>query len=390
MKKLFAVLASFAILAAFAVPASATEGDVEARIQALEEAFQCSWKFYGSARMATFWEKDDAVRTKHGVDDDTDMNWALQGNSRIGARVNLGDVSGRFEYGHTSSNGATLRLLYGEWNFGAGKLLIGQDYTPMTFWISNQVWGDDNDLLGFGQQYHGREQQVKLTFGNFQIAAINPDVNADDVGLTGFDDVAAVDTDSVIPKLVASYDINAGPLKTRITGAYQTFDVVRLVGTSEDEQSVDSWQIAGAAIYDIGPFFLKGGIYYGENLRNINQSTKAEVADRAYWFGNDMLDSETLGFALVAGFKVNDMLLFEAGYGQANNEVDEAGFKLSQDVRSYYLNATINLAKNVFIVPEVGVVDYDEVEAAGGGLDYADAGDRGDMTYFGAKWQINF
>jgi len=379
MKKLFAVLASLAILAAFAVPAAAQEGDMEARLKALEEAFQCSWKFYGSARMTTFWEKNDRLQSVTGLDDDTDMTWAMQGNSRIGASVKLGDVSGRFEYGHTSANGATLRLLYGEWNFGAGKLLLGQDYTPMTFWVSNQVWGSDNDLLGFGQQYHGREQQIKLIFGNFQIAAINPVTNKAVVGFT------QADIDTTIPKLAASYDIKGGPVKARISGAYQTYDVVQIVGGVEDEQGVDAWQIAAGMIYDIGPFFLKGDLYYGENLRNIGQSTVASVADRAYWNGTNIIDSETLGFALVAGFKMNDSIIFEAGYGQANNEVEDGGFKLSQDVKSYYLNATINLAKNVFIVPEIGKLDYGDIEQTG----LADA-DQGDMKYFGAKWQINF
>jgi hypothetical protein len=388
MKKIFAVLASFAILAAFAVPASAQEGEVEARLEALEEAFQCSWKFYGSARMSTFWEKQDQLRSVTGLDDDTDMTWAMQGNSRIGARVNLGDVSGRFEYGHTSANGATLRLLYGEWNFGAGKLLLGQDYTPMTFWVSNQVWGSDNDLLGFGQQYHGREQQVKLTFGNFQIAAINPVTNR---AVFNF---PQADIDTTIPKLAASYDIKGGPVKARISGAYQTYDVVRIVAGAENEQSVDAWQIAAGMVYDMGPFFLKGDLYYGENLANMGQSSAADAtttglvgirADRAAWNGNSIIDAETLGFALVAGFKMNDSIVFEAGYGQANNEIEDGGLKVAQDVKAYYLNATINLAKNVFIVPEIGKLDYGDIEQTG----VADE-DKGDMKYIGAKWQINF
>jgi hypothetical protein len=139
---------------------------------------------------------------------------------------------------------------------------------------------------------------------------------------------------------------------------------------------------------------LKGDIYYGENLANMGQSSAAAavvilgatfIPDRAHWNGTSIVDAETLGFALVAGFRVNDMLVFEAGYGQANNEIEDAGVKFQNNVRSYYLNATINLAKNVFIVPEVGVLDYGDVEVTGA----ADV-DQGDMKYFGAKWQINF
>ncbi|MFO8089312.1 MAG: hypothetical protein R6U13_05700 [Desulfatiglandaceae bacterium] len=388
MKKLFTVLASLAILAAFAVPASAAEGDVEARIAALEEAFQCSWKFYGSARMTTFWEKRSVQRSVTGLDDDTDMTWALQGNSRIGGMVKLGDVDGRFEYGHTTANGATLRLLYGQWNFGAGKLLVGQDYTPMTFWVSGQAWNGDNCLLGFGQMYQGREQQVKLTFGNFQIAAINPVTNR---AVTGF---PQADIDTTIPKLAASYDIKGGPIKARISGAYQTYDVVRVVAGAEDEQSVDAWQIATGAVYDMGPFFLKGDLYYGENLANMGQSSVAAAtttgiagirADRAAWSGTTIVDAETLGFALIAGFKMNDSITFEVGYGQANNEIEIGGTSVEQDVKAYYMNAAISLAKNVFIVPEIGKLDYGDIKQTG-----VPDENQGDIKYLGAKWQINF
>jgi len=378
MKKLFAVLATLSLLA-FAVPASAQEGDMEARLKALEEAFQCSWKFYGSARMTTFWEKSSVERSVTGLDSDTDLTWAMQGNSRIGASVRLGDIYGRFEYGHTAAAGATLRLLYGEWNFGAGKLLLGQDYGPMTFWVSNQVWGGDNDLLGFGQLYQGREQQIKLTFGNFQIAAINPVTNRAVVGFP------QADIDTTIPKLAASYDIKGGPVTARIAGVYQTYDVVRIVAGAEDEQSVDAWQIGAGAVYNMGPFFLKGDIYYGENLANMGQSSVAPVADRAAWNGTSMVDAETLGFALIAGFKMNDSITFEIGYGQVNNEIEDGGFKVAQDVKAYYLNATINLAKNVFIVPEIGKLDYGDIERTG-----LPDSEQGDMKYIGAKWQINF
>lgn len=53
------------------------------------------------------------------------------------------ELTGGFEYG----SGVNLRKLYGEWNFGAGSLLIGQTYTPLNYFYSNQVYGGDNDLL---------------------------------------------------------------------------------------------------------------------------------------------------------------------------------------------------------------------------------------------------
>jgi hypothetical protein len=73
------------------------------------------------------------------------------------------------------------------------------------------------------------------------------------------------------------------------------------------------------------------------------------------------------------------MLRFEAGYAQSSFDVDKAPEK--DDTSSYYVQATVNLAKGVFIVPEIGVVDY--------GKDSYD-NDQGKLTYYGLKWQINF
>ncbi len=86
----------------------------------------------------------DAVHTP--AESDRDTQWALQGNSRIGANVSAGDVSGRFEYG----TGVNLRLLYGTWNFGGGKLTVGRAYTPLMVCYSSQVYATDNGLVGFG------------------------------------------------------------------------------------------------------------------------------------------------------------------------------------------------------------------------------------------------
>jgi hypothetical protein len=41
--------------------------------------------------------------------------------------------------------------------------------------------------------------------------------------------------------------------------------------------------------------------------------------------------------------------------------------------------------KNVFIVPEIGIIDYNKLKSS----DSADL-KYGDLTWFGIKWQINF
>ena len=152
MKKLFVVIVSVALIAAFAVPASANE-----------------WSFYGNARMATFSiDRDfgDLVYSPldTGDTDDEGLQWALQGNSRVGATVKGENLSARFEYG----TGVNLRRLYGEYDFGGWSLLIGQDYTPVTEFISGQVFDADLGLIGTGAFYGSRRPQLRATFGGFQ------------------------------------------------------------------------------------------------------------------------------------------------------------------------------------------------------------------------------
>jgi len=57
------------------------------------------------------------------------------GHARIGAKVKVSDkLTGQFEY-EALGGKANLRILWGEWNFGAGSLGIGQQYTPPPFFF---------------------------------------------------------------------------------------------------------------------------------------------------------------------------------------------------------------------------------------------------------------
>lgn len=361
MKKLFMFFVAFIVVSIFSVAAMASE-----------------WSFYGSARMSTFYEDKSEELSKTG-DDDQDLTWALQGNSRIGAKIKAGNIGGRFEYG----SGVNLRLLYGTWDFGAGTLLIGQDYTPMTFWISNQVWGGDNDLLGFGQVYDGRNAQVKLKMGDFQFALIQPKV-VDPYDPVADNNFTPDDTDTYIPKIEVSYVAKLGPATMHLAAGYNTYDIVWVdSGGDEEEEKVASYIYTLGFTSSFGAFFVNGDIYAGKNPASFGQADANDLG--AVWdaVNEKVEDVDTLGMALIVGFKANDMLTFETGYGMAKDEFDLNGDSYDVTADSYYLNATIKLAKGCFIVPEIGKVDYGDLD---NGIDR----DLGDFTYYGVKWQINF
>jgi hypothetical protein len=360
MKKLFVLLAAVAFVVAFTAPSFAAE-----------------WSFYGSARIHTFWENYDYGDFTDGTgeDDDFDLDYQLQSNSRIGANVKVTDnLTGRFEYGRDPN----LRILWGEYDFGGFKLGVGQHYTPLNFFYSNQVWDGDFDLLFAGGVYNGRRPMVQGKFGGFKIALIDP-VTAN---IFGFDNQ---DTDVTIPNIQASYKFKVAGLSIDIGGGYQTYDVV---DSNDDDESIDSYIIALGGTYNMGPFYFAANYWMGENVGNLGMvNTKSRLAPAAYSAGSavydpvdeDLLDNDGWGFIVCAAFTLSDMLRFEAGYAMNSFDIDEADEE--DDTSTYYVQATITFAKGVFIVPEIGKLDF-------GDDPFGD--DEGDLTYYGLKWQINF
>ena len=72
----------------------------------------------------------------------------------------------------------TARLIYGVWKFAEGwGLKVGKDYTPITFFLSNQVFDTDNNLE-FGQRlrwqaWAGRSGRY-FGPGTLKFAAVTP------------------------------------------------------------------------------------------------------------------------------------------------------------------------------------------------------------------------
>jgi hypothetical protein len=311
-------------------------------------AYAADWNFYGSARIQTFITDTEV----NGTDISEDIfDETMQGNSRIGAKVKVSDeLTGRFEYG----TGVNVRVLYGEWNFGAGSFLVGQTYTPLNLFYSNQVYGGDTDLLAYGGVYSGRNAMLRLKFGDFQIAAVDP-------ATTGASDVT-------VPAIEAKYSLSLGVLKLAIAGGYQTYEVA--VG------DVDTWVVALGGSANFGAAYVNAQVYTGQNAGSMMWiDTGDGTGGTAVVGATEVIDNDNLGWLLVAGYKVNDMFSLEAGYGWAEAELDGAAD--SDEVSSYYIQATVGLAPGVFFVPEIGVIDFDE-------------DGQTQNTYYGVKWQINF
>ncbi|MDX9963070.1 hypothetical protein [Desulfobacter postgatei] len=343
-------------------------------------AYAAEWNFYGSARVSTFWSDTDADGVELDEFDDyleeVQFDEHLQTNARIGANVKVSDeLTGRFEYG-ASGGVANVRLLYGEWEFVSGKLLVGKDYVPMYLTGSNQVVGNDAALSGWGEVDGSRRAQIKLTFGDFQVAFVEN--NTDYYG-AAFGDTTDAFVDVVIPMIQLQYALTFDNVVITMAGGYQTFDVDD--GIADDD--VTSWGLGLDVAATFGAFSvtaqLNGGTNVG-NIYNIEVSDLVIGSGYAAVVGNEVIDNDAMGGRIAAAYTINEMLGVEVGYGYQQTEFDVSNSN-EDEVQSYYIQLPITLAPGVHIVPEVGVVDY---------MDDANGEDESETTYFGAKWQINF
>ncbi|MDY6791473.1 MAG: porin [Thermodesulfobacteriota bacterium] len=356
MKKLFILIVAVAMVAAFTVPAMA----------------EAEWNFYGSARFTTFSVDDDPDTP--GVDSDRDTTWDQQGNSRIGATVKFNDeIGGGFEM----SDSFGKRKLYGTYNFGAGQLLIGQTYTPADYFYSNSVYDGDGDLLGVGQFYSGRLPMIQLKVAGFKVALVKPNVE-------DYTQVPAVnyDADTVFPKIELSYGFKTDMFFFDVFGGYQVVEYESTTAALPDADDVESYILGGGGGVNFGPVFIKAMAHISQNAGDYGSYNPHDVVDSASISpatGN-VEDNDGMGYLGVVGFKLGDAATIEGGYGYQENDTGIAGDK-EDETSQYYVNCTINIAPGFFIVPEVGKIDRDKDE---------NNADEGDITYFGAKWQINF
>jgi hypothetical protein len=400
MKKLAIVSLVVAIAVVFAVTASGANN---------------KWSLYGSVRVATFWTSQDYgdlyksnanpsgddVFGRSGVQN---LQWNLQSNSRIGATVKGGKLEARFELG-VSSDGSggnvSSRRLYGVWHFNEGwGLKVGKDYTPITFFLSRQVFDDDNGLEFVGNAYGARYGQIALEGRGFKFAAITPSPTALD-NLAGT--VADATTESTIPKFEASYQYNfTDAMSVHALGGWQYYNLYWLepVSAARQEENVSSYTLGVGADLNFGPFHVKPQVSYYTNgaiagWLNANLGLNSSLPQQIPFInatGNGIVDIKSLMAMLAVGFTPSVSLSLEAGVGYLKSESDDYRLADSQSVNfkntylEYYLQAAITMAKGVYVIPEVGFRDYGELE----GNPAEPNQDLGGLFYAGAKWQIDF
>ena len=365
-------LAAFAMVFGFTVTAAMADVDL-----------------YGSVRFRTYWHDTDKdfngyQSSKTGYDDE-DLEWRIGYLTRWGANFQSGDISGKVELDTRDQDGnegsseigdVRVRHMYGEWDFGSGKLLIGQTFNPCTVYSSSLGYysGGIQPYGGLGLSYF-RTSQIRLTFGNLVLAFMSPDTSA------GLEDDGFVDTDTTLPRMEARYSLKLDPVTVDFMGGWQTYDVVDAV---DHEETIDSYQLGIYARANFGPAYVKAVGTYQQNGANYGLWSATVVDQAAVYEGDSIQDCEMWGGSIVAGYKINDMFTVEGSYGFASAENDDQDLKNEDDAQVFTLLTKITVAPGVIIQPEFIYEDREDR------YDDGIKTEEGDATIFGVFWMINF
>ena len=341
----------------------------------LVDAGALEWNFYGSARVHTFYEYKETADGKtfsDGEDEDLDYDMGLMANSRFGAKVKVDDQkSGLVELGLAES-GVTVRHLMGYWDFGHGKLGIGQTRTPVGRQDSLRVRNDDAGLTAFGEPYLGRRPLVQLESHGFTLAASKPHSMTDLYSASNTN--ATSEIDNAMPRLELSWQEKVGMLSLDAFGGFHTYKI----SSPERDFTIDSY-MAGAGFWlRPDPAYVRAIGYYSRNARQFGQFLSPQPASfGSAKIGEDerVVDNDLFAGAVFGGYKFTDRVSAEIGYGYIQSKDDVSAADAAK-WQCYYAQASISLYKGITLTPEVGVMED------------VDTNQR--VTYVGAKWQANF
>ncbi len=372
MQKFWAFLLAIGLVFVLSAPAPAADKSIEDRVKALEDTIG-SWTIYGSARFQTFYNDNDLNTDTN----DKELVWDSAANARLGGKMVKDKISGVYELGVDDDAGVLTRLIYGAYDFGAGKVVIGQDYTPLgSIFYSNQVAANDANMFGWGAIYGNRVPQVKLQMKNGLEFALVENKSSSKLN------AEAGDVDVLMPKLEVRYNLKSDLFFADVFGGYSSFKVedVTIGGINFGDETVNAWAVGVGGGLNLDPAFIRAQVYLAQNAKNFGLS-HTDANGAKFDAQGGVVDEDNFGALLIVGTKLSNKYTVEAGFGYVSSELDESGSD-KDTAMAYYLNATIPIYGSFFVVPEVGV------------LDYADGKDgkneHKDTTYFGAKWQINF
>jgi len=299
--------------------------------------------FYGSARLGFWYENTDKDWNcyQSGVSESNlALNYAMQGNSRLGANFSSNNITGKVELAVSPSK-VGLRLLYGKITKGDRSIIIGQDYSGFKPY-GDQVYADDLNFINYGLFYDSRQPMVKFSCKKgFQAMLIIPK-EVDVTGLGGLKFLS--------PKVNVSYEYSGKKLYFSTSAGININKYNKNFNTDQLEKMILSYAVTLTGKYDLSGINLLAQYSYGVNVGNYGICTITPSSVVYNSTDKSFEDTKTFGGLVVVGCK-----LFTAGvsYIQTCNSL----WTDKDTAMSAFIQKKVSICKNVFLVPEVGLID---------------------------------
>ncbi|MDP8314965.1 MAG: hypothetical protein RAP70_07815 [Candidatus Celaenobacter antarcticus] len=299
--------------------------------------------FYGSARLGFWYENTDKDWNcyQYGVSESNlALNYAMQSNSRFGAKFITNGITGQVELA-VSPSSVGLRLLYGKLTKADLSVIIGQDYSGFKPY-GDQVYADDLNFINYGLFYDSRQPMVKFSCKKgFQAMLIIPK-EIDVTGLGGLK--------SLSPKVNLSYEYTNKKFYFSTSVGVNINKYNKNFNTDQLDKMILSYAVSLTGKYDLGMINLLAQYSYGVNVGNYGICT-ITPSSVVYDSGNKSFENtKTFGGLIVVGCK-----LFNAGVSYI--ETCNSLWSEKDTAMSAFIQKKVSICKNVFLVPEVGLMD---------------------------------
>lgn len=338
--------------------------------------------------------------------------YGVQGNSRVGVKLKVGNFSGQVELGANEqtvlgvsvSNAVGLRQAWGAYSFGnAGTLLAGKTDTPTSMsGFSSDIMDTDGGLNGFGGTTTStRRFQIAYQVMGLSIAIIENDMRAN-IGSVGGDYFAGyekkyvasgVDGDGnttytitddtnkpiynarykdggeVIPRIAISYTYKNPSLIAKVGATYSALNG-RLEGPLTDPDTRWTTIHAFGIVAGVKPTFMDGRMWlsvmarfgmnehlYGEAKTVANKGSQGHsvfgIAPTVVNADGTVYNVTRLSAVVELGYKANDYIAAILGAGYQYTTLDTSAFP--NDINSYavYLQAPYTVSKNFALIPQL-------------------------------------
>lgn len=326
----------------------------------------------------------------HGaVDDGTlttnndDFLYGLQGNSRIGVKMKVGNFSGQVELGANEKTmynegvaeagkptGVGLRQAWGAYTFGsAGQLLFGKTETPTSMsGFSSDFIDTDGGGNGFGgNSTSNRRYQMQYNVMGLSIAIIEDDLGLGMKNITNY-----TDGGEFIPRLALSYTYKGNSLNAKVGATYSAVNGKITGSTTGDWATIHAFGIVAG----VKPTFMDGKMWLSVQARyGMNEELygEAKTVSNNGAFAHTSIEvpitiesdgtihnTSRVNVGIELGYKVTEQFaaVIGGGYQLTMNDhiIDTTTNAKFENINSYsaFIQGQYFISKNFAIIPQLG------------------------------------